>query len=340
MLIIDGSFGEGGGQIIRTSLALSLVTGIPFRAEHVRANRAKPGLRQQHLTAVNAAAKIGEGHVEGAAVGATQFTFIPGVVTPGDYTFSVGTAGSATLVLQTVLPPLVIASGPSVLRFEGGTHNVHAPPYDFLERTFLPLVNRMGPNILIELGRYGFYPPGGGRFDVFIEPTVKPQRLDLLKLGRIRERRARALVVNLPATMAERELGVIKAKMGLTDEELYPEISDNAISRGTAVMIEIESEYLTEVFTRIGERGIRAEVIAEKAADEALSYLETGAPVGEHLADQLLIPLALAGGGSFATGPVSLHTTTNIEIIKKFLDVDIFVTRSKNGNSVIEVGRL
>src|SRR5687767_12294782 len=212
MLIIDGSVGEGGGQIIRTSLALSLVTGSPFRAVRVRANREKPGLRQQHLTAVNAAAKIGRGHVEGAAVGATEFTFIPGVVSPGDYTFSIGTAGSATLVLQTVLPPLMIAPGPSVLRFEGGTHNVHAPPYDFLERTFLPLVSRMGPQILIELGRYGFYPPGGGRFDVFIEPAANLQRLDLLKRGKIRERRARALVVNLPASMAERELAVIKSK--------------------------------------------------------------------------------------------------------------------------------
>ena len=337
MLIIDGSQGEGGGQIIRTSLALSLITGKPFRAVHVRANRAKPGLRQQHLTAVNAAAEIGRGHVAGAAVGATEFTFIPRSITPGEYHFSVGTAGSATLVLQTVLPPLMFAAGPSMLRFEGGTHNVHAPPYDFLARTFLPLVSRTGPQILIELGRYGFYPPGGGRFDVFIEPAARPQRLDLLQRGNIRARRARALVVNLPASMAERELAIIKTKMGLSDEELYPEISDNAISRGTAVLIEIESECLTEVFTSIGERGVRAEVIAEQAADEALRYLETEAPVGEHLADQLLIPMALAGGGSFVTGPLSLHTMTNIEIIKTFLDVDIAITKSTAGNSLIEV---
>src|SRR5688572_9159702 len=134
MLTIDGSFGEGGGQIIRTSLALSLVTGKPFRVEHVRANRDKPGLRQQHLTAVNSAAEIGNANVEGAAVGAREFSFIPGTVTPGDYVFNIGTAGSSTLVLQTVLPPLMIAPGPSMLRIEGGTHNVHAPPYDFVER--------------------------------------------------------------------------------------------------------------------------------------------------------------------------------------------------------------
>jgi RNA 3'-terminal phosphate cyclase (ATP) len=337
MLTIDGAYGEGGGQIIRTALSLSLVTGKPFRAEHVRANRNKPGLRQQHLTAVKSAAEISQAKVEGAAVGSTEFTFIPGAVKPGDYIFDIGTAGSATLVLQTLLPPLMIASGPSMLRLHGGTHNVHAPPYDFLERIFLPLVSRTGPQILIELGRYGFYPPGGGRFDVFIEPAVKPQRLDLLKRGRILAQRARALVVNLPASMAERELAVIKAKMGLLDEQLHAEISDNAISRGTAVMIEIESEHVTEVFSRIGERGVRAEIIAEKAADEALDYLRTEAPVGEHLADQLLIPLALAGGGSFATDSLSLHTITNIAVIKKFLDVEIIASQSANKLWLIDI---
>jgi RNA 3'-terminal phosphate cyclase (ATP) len=337
LLVIDGSYREGGGQIIRTSLALSLVTGKPFRVERARANRDKPGLRKQHLTAVTAAAEIGQAIVEGAAVGSTEFSFIPGTVIPGDYIFDIGTAGSATLVLQTVLPPLMIASGPSMVRLQGGTHNVHAPPYDFLERTFLPLVSRTGPKILIDLGRYGFYPPGGGRFDVFIEPVPMPRRVDLVKRGKIREQRARALVVNLPATMAERELAVVKAKMGLSDKQLHAEISDNAISRGTAVMIEIESEHLTEVFTRIGERGVRAEVIAEKAADEALAYLKTEAPVGEHLADQLLIPFSLCDGGSFATSKLSLHTLTNIDVIKKFLDVDIIVTESTPGINIIEV---
>ncbi len=337
MLAIDGSHGEGGGQIIRTSLALSLVTGKPFHVKHARANRAKPGLRQQHLTAVRAAAAIGNAEVEGAAVGSTEFTFHPGTVTPGEFTFDVGTAGSTTLVLQTVLPPLMIASAPSVLRFEGGTHNVHAPPYDFLERTFLPLVSRLGPQIMIELGRYGFYPPGGGRFDVFIEPATHRFQLELTERGRILAKRARALVVNLPDSMAERELTVVKEKMGLSDEQLQPEISDNAISRGTAVMIEIETEHLTEVFTSIGERGVRAEVIAEQAADEALDYLRAQAPVGEHLADQLLIPLALCSGGKFATTKVSLHTQTNIEVIKKFLDVEITVAESTHGASIIEV---
>ncbi len=337
MLTIDGSFGEGGGQIIRTSLSLSLVTGKPFHVERVRARRDKPGLRQQHLTAVNAAAAVGHASVEGAAVGSKEFTFVPGAVTPGEYVFNIGTAGSSTLVLQTVLPPLMIASGPSILRIEGGTHNVHAPPYEFVERTFLPLIRRIGPHVDIELERYGFYPPGGGRFTVLIEPAEESHRLDLLERGPIVARRARALVVNLPASMAERELTVIKEKMGLNDDELYAEISDNAISRGTAAMVEIESSDVTELFSRIGERGVRAEVIAEHAADDAIAYLETPAPVGEHLADQLLIPLALAKGGSFTTGVLSLHTQTNIEVIQKFLDVDITTAQSKNGLWTIDV---
>jgi RNA 3'-terminal phosphate cyclase (ATP) len=337
MLTIDGSFGEGGGQIIRTSLALSLVTGTPFHVERVRARREKPGLRQQHLTAVNAAAEVGHAKVEGAAVGSKEFSFIPGSITPGEYVFNIGTAGSSTLVLQTILPPLMVASGPSILRIEGGTHNVHAPPFEFLERTFLPLVRRIGPHVEIELERYGFYPPGGGRFNVLIEPVPPSERLELRERGAIRARRARALVVNLPASMAERELSVIRDKMGLSDDELYAEISDNAISRGTAAMVEIESEHLTEVFSRIGERGVRAEVIAENAADEALAYLETDAPVGEHLADQLLIPLALCKGGSFTTGVFSLHTRTNIEVIKRFLDVSITASQAKNGIWTIDV---
>jgi RNA 3'-terminal phosphate cyclase (ATP) len=170
-----------------------------------------------------------------------------------------------------------------------------------------------------------------------IEPAVEYQRLDLLERGPIMARRARALVVNLPASMAERELSVIKAKMGLNDDELYAEISDNAISRGTAAMVEIESGDVTELFSRIGERGVRAEVIAENAADEAIAYLETEAPVGEHLADQLLIPLALAKGGSFTTGSLSLHTQTNIEVIQKFLDVDIATKQSRSGIWTIDV---
>lgn len=323
MLTLDGSFGEGGGQIIRSSLALSVITGKPFRVYNVRARRTKPGLKRQHLTAVMAAAEICGARVEGAGLGASEFTFVPGETKPGEYSFPIGTAGATMLVLQTILPPLMISHEPSVVTLEGGTHNKHAPPFDFLQKSFLPLVNRTGPHVTLELERYGFYPPGGGRINVYIEPRSVPERLELDERGEILSRCARALVVKLPASIAERELNVIAERLGFTGEELRVETSDNALSPGNVVMIEIRSQHLTEVITGVGERGVRAEQVAEAAAAEAAQYLATNAPVGEHLADQLLIPLALAGGGSFTTGPLSLHTTTNVEVIKMFLDVEI-----------------
>jgi RNA 3'-terminal phosphate cyclase (ATP) len=325
MITIDGSFGEGGGQIIRTSCALSLITGQPFRIYNVRAGRDKPGLQRQHLTAIAASAEIGNAQVDGASVGSREFTFRPGKIAAGDYTFCIGTAGSTTLVLQTVLPPLMIADAQSRITLEGGTHNVHAPPFEFLQKTFLPLVNRTGRRVSIELERYGFYPPGGGRLHLMIEPGTSLERLDLTKRGLIRARRARALVVNLPHSIAERELNVIRDESGWDDAQLQLETSNNAYSPGNVLTIEIESEQLTEVFTGIGERGVRAETVALRAVKEAQQYLSHDASVGEHLADQLLIPLALARGGSYLTGAPTLHTTTNIEIIKRFLNVEITV---------------
>jgi RNA 3'-terminal phosphate cyclase (ATP) len=340
MITIDGSQGEGGGQIIRTSLALSLITGKPFRVHHVRARRAKPGLGRQHLTGVNAAATIGGAQVEGARLGATEFTFHPGRVAPGDYSFPIGTAGSTMLVLQTILPPLMLADAPSTLAFEGGTHNSHAPPYEFIVKTFLPLIGRLGARVTAELGRYGFYPPGGGRLGVRVEPAPTLKPFDLTARGEIRGRRARALVVKLPPSVGERELGVVADRLGWggrAGDELRVESSENGVSPGNVLTLEIESEHLTEVFTGIGERGVRAETVAERATTEAREYLDTDAPVGAHLADQLLLPLALAGGGSYTTGQPSLHTTTNIEIIKLFLDVQITARPAGGGVWKIQI---
>jgi RNA 3'-terminal phosphate cyclase (ATP) len=327
MLTIDGSFGEGGGQIIRTSVALSLVTGRAFRVYNVRARREKPGLQKQHLTAVLSAAEVGRARVEGAAVGSREFTFEPGEVTPGEYHFRVGTAGSATLVLQAVLPPLTIAAGPSTLVIEGGTHNPHAPPYEFIKRAFLPLVDRTGPTVSIELERYGFYPPGGGRLRVRVEPAFERRRLDLDERGLILAQQARALVVRLPASIAEREMAVVSQQLGWPPDLLEIESSENALSPGNVLTIEIEGENVTEIFTGMGRRGVPAERVAAEVVEEVRRYLAAGAPVGEHLADQLLIPLALAGGGSYVTGPLSLHTTTNIEMVRRFLPVEITTTQ-------------
>src|SRR5262245_13883144 len=214
MITIDGSFGEGGGQILRTALGLALVTGKAFRIVKIRAGRKQPGLLRQHLTAVNAASTIGCAEVTGASIGSTELTFVPQTVLPAHHSFAVGTAGSATLVLQTVLPALLMAGGLSTLTLEGGTHNPFAPPFDFLARCFLPLISRMGPTVTADLERPGFYPAGGGKFQVTITPAGQSLgRLDLIDRGEIRARRARAIVAGLPINIAERELAVIAARL-------------------------------------------------------------------------------------------------------------------------------
>jgi RNA 3'-terminal phosphate cyclase (ATP) len=327
MITIDGSFGEGGGQILRTSLALSLVTGKPIRIVKIRAGRKQPGLLRQHLTAVNAAARVGSAEVTGDAIGSTELTFAPQTINQGQYSFAIGTAGSATLVLQTVLPALLLAGGPSTLILEGGTHNPFAPPFDFLAKAFLPLINRMGARVTAELERPGFYPAGGGKFQVTIEPAANGlRRLDLPERGEIRARRARALIAGLPVHIAERELAIVARKLSWKKECLKAETVDNSRGPGNIVMIEIESEHVTEVFTGFGQRGVRAEAVAEQAAKAARQYLVTQAGAGEHLADQLILPLAIAGGGSFTAARLSRHMTTNIEIVRKFIEVDIQTT--------------
>jgi RNA 3'-terminal phosphate cyclase (ATP) len=330
MINIDGSAGEGGGQILRTSLGLSLITGKPFRIEKIRAGRKSPGLLRQHLTAVNAAAKIGNAEVTGASIGSQALTFKPGNINPGEYKFSIGTAGSTTLVLQTVLPPLMLASSPSSISFEGGTHNPFAPPFDFLSKAFLPLVAKIGPQVTVELIRSGFYPAGGGEIRVRIEPAKSLNRVELVSRGKIKRAEGYALVAKLPDKIAERELAIIKNRLGWESSALHIRRDDTALSPGNVVSIEIEHENVVEVFTGFGEKGIRAEAVAEQAVKEAEAYLNSDAIVGEHLADQLLLPMALAGGGSYITLPLSLHSTTNIGTIKKFMDIDIEVSQIRD----------
>lgn len=325
MIRIDGSNGEGGGQVLRTSLALSLVTGTPFQMVNVRAKRAKPGLLRQHLTAVKAAAEVGAAEVVGAELGSLELTFKPRALTPGNYFFAVGTAGSATLVLQTVLPALMLASGPSTLMLEGGTHNPAAPPFDFLEKAYLPLVRRMGPRVEAVLERHGFFPAGGGKFRVNVHPAPL-QPLTLLERGGVRRRQATALFAQLPFNVAQRELATVEQVLGWRPDQLRVEELKRSHGPGNALMLEVESEHVTEVFSGFAERGVRAETVAGKAAEAAKRYLEAEVPVGEHLCDQLLLLLALARGGAFRTLPLDGHSQTQLETFAHFLDVKVKVS--------------
>lgn len=337
MITIDGSFGEGGGQILRTALGLSLVTGKPFSIHHIRAGRKKPGLMRQHLTALSAATEIGQARVSGNSLGSTAFTFEPGPILPGSYRFSIGSAGSCTLVLQTILPALILADGPSDIILEGGTHNPFAPPFDFLAHSFLPLIRRMGPAMEAVLEKPGFYPAGGGRFHTKVTPASHLNRLDLIERGPEIRRTAMAAVANLPMSIARRELAVVKEKLSLADVDLRVEEVRNAAGPGNVLAITIENEHVTNVFTGFGEKGVSSERVAKSCSLGTMEFLASSAAVERHLADQLLIPMALSGGGSFSTLSPSGHTTTNIEIIKLFLDVDITVVASNTEPDVYTI---
>jgi RNA 3'-terminal phosphate cyclase (ATP) len=338
MITIDGSEGEGGGQILRTSLALSLVTDQPFRMDRIRAKRQKPGLLKQHLTAVEAAKTVGCAEVTGASLGSQTLEFKPGLVTPGNCRFAVGTAGSATLVLQTILPALLTASGRSTLTLEGGTHNPMAPPFDFLEKCFMRLIHRMGPCVELELRRPGFFPAGGGRFHARLEPVKKLVRFDLLERGAIRTRKATVWNSKLPESVAERELAVVREELKWRPEECRVENVPHPLGPGNALVLTFEAEHVTAVFTSFGERGRPAEEVAKAAVEAARAWVEANVPVDEHLADQLLIPMAMAGGGSFRTTKPSLHTTTNAEVIHRFLPVPIRVEQESELAWRVEVG--
>lgn len=318
MIVIDGSEGEGGGQIVRNSCALSLVTGQPFRITNARGKREKPGLMRQHVTAIEAALAIGGAVCEGLEVGASDFSFTPGRVTPGEYHFAVGTAGSTGLVFQTLLMPLLLAGGPSRIVLEGGTHNMLAPPFDFIAKAFVPVVRRMGAGIEMRLVRHGFYPRGGGRIEVDIVPgTLAP--IDCVDRGALRSVSATALFAALPGDIGQRELR--------TARSLLPDWPEDAFSMhqlpegqgpGNALLLAAEFEQVTEVVTGFGKLGVSAESLAKTAAQRMAGFLESQAFAGPYLADQLLLPFALAGGGSFTTVKPSQHARTAADIIERF----------------------
>jgi RNA 3'-terminal phosphate cyclase (ATP) len=331
VLSLDGSQGEGGGQILRTALACSLLTGVPFSIERIRAARRRPGLLPQHLAAVRAAAEISNAATEAAILGSETLTFEPGEVRAGEYHFDIGTAGSTGLVLQTVLVPLLSADGESRLIIEGGTHNEGAPPFEFLDLSFAPLLRRMGADLTLSLERPGFYPVGGGRIRARVGNATW-RRLDLLERGAIRSVRVRALVSRLPLSIAHRELAVVDAGLDWPHQCL-PASAIDADGPGNALILVVESEQVTEVVTGFGRRGLPAEEVAFRAVAKTRRYLDSGIAVGVHLADQLLVPLTQSRGGSFLTCDPSGHFTTNAGVIDRFFELSI--TSCRRGENVV-----
>lgn len=336
MITIDGARGEGGGQVLRSALALSMATGRPLRIVNIRAGRPKPGLLAQHMTCVAAACAICGGRADGARLRARSLEFVPGPVRGGEYRFEVGTAGSAGLVLQTVLPVLLTAREPSRLVLTGGTHNTSSPPFDFLQRVFLPTIERLGPVCRAQLVRHGFYPAGGGEFHIEIDPVQELGSLELTQRVDWRVERVRALVAKLPLTIAERELAVSRDLLRVDADRCEAVAIDDSRGPGNVVMIELAAGDCRELTIGFGRRGVPAETVARDACAEAQMLIDSGAPVGEHLADQLLLPLSLGRGGRIATQAVSSHSATNLNTIAEFLKIN--VTRERRDDGLIEVG--
>jgi RNA 3'-terminal phosphate cyclase (ATP) len=321
MITIDGSVGEGGGQILRSSLALAMCTQQAVQIVNIRAKRRKPGLMRQHLTALQAAGKICRAKISGDRIGSCEVTFRPGAVQAGEYAFSVGTAGSTSLVFQTILPALTLASGKSRVVLEGGTHNPMAPPFDFIGQAFLPLLNRMGPKVSAELQRPGFYPAGGGRWSVEIQPCEQLKPLHLSERGEIKQRRAVAVCAGLPKNIARRELETVAKMTSWGEDCLVQQQLPDEYGPGNYLNMIIRSEQVTEVFTGFGQHGVSAEKVAQDCVRRVRRYLAADVAVAEYLADQLILPMALAGGGEFTSIAPSQHVLTNIEVIQRFLPV-------------------
>ena len=330
---IDGSRGEGGGQVLRTSLALAVIGGRKLRMRRIRAGRKRPGLQPQHLACVAAAARLcggtarapGGGSLE---IGAQELELVPGPLDawPSVLEIDIGTAGSTTLLVQTILVP-ALASGRALRAvITGGTHNPLAPPFEFLDRVFAPHLRAMGAELSLTLDKPGFVPRGGGRIVVEIGPS-KLRPIELVEAGEITARRAVAIVAGLPRHIAEREIACAQER--LRDPVCEIREHDN-MGPHNLFMAEVElASGARELATAHGRKGYPAEDVADDALDELEDFLEAGVPVGEHLADQLLLPLAVAGGGRFRTLPLTLHATTNIETIGHFLDVPIRVEGSE-----------
>lgn len=321
---IDGTFGEGGGQILRTALALSALTGAPFHLSNIRGRRAKPGLRHQHRAAVCAAQAIADAEVRGAEIGSRDLTFAPAHVAGGEFRFDVGTAGSAMLVLQTILPPLFRADRPSVAVVRGGTHNPMSPPFDFFAETFLPAIGRMGFSAAARLLRHGFYPAGGGEVAVEVQPAAAFNPADFAAPVGPAVLSARVLLSRLPDRVWEAEKRALES-LDLKFATIERCNITDSPGPGNCVMIAVDRgerpDRTRSVLTSFGERGRPSAAVVQEAAGYARELLAGGAAADRFLADQLLVYLAMAGGGSLTTPRVSLHATTNMAVIEKFLPV-------------------
>ena len=336
MIEIDGSYGEGGGQILRTSLSLAAITGKAVHFTKIRANRRKPGLMRQHRICALAAAEITGGKLTGADLNSQEMTFTPGTIRGGEYHFATGSAGSTMLIAQTVLPILLLADQSSRVVLEGGTHAPNAPVFDFFDRVFLPCLRRLGCEVTATLERTGFYPVGGGKVALEIDPIREWQYLKLTDQDNSAAGKIVALGSGIERDILEDEVRFVRE--GIGDGNWETEIREvDSPGPGNVLYLELVRQNITELFSVCGEFNISRKTVAERVAGMARKYLDSGVAAGRFLADQLLLPMALGKGGKYLTLPPTPHTQTNAAVIRKFLPVEITMDNLENGTFMIEV---
>ncbi len=341
MLEIDGARGEGGGQVLRSSLTLSAITGKPFHIRNIRLNRSRPGLRPQHLNAVEGVAEICKAGVTGAVIGATELIFQPGPASARTYRFDIGTAGAASLVLQTILPVLVRAEQKSVVTVSGGTHVPWSPCFEYLAWHWSSFLDHAGIEVDLTMEQAGFYPRGGGVVRAEIHPAAVVRPIVMTERGELVGIRGLSASAALPDHIADRQRR--QALKRLADRYPVSGIETSRLaahSPGTVLLLLARFEQGQCCFFGLGEKGKPAERVADEAVDQLENFLATGAAVDHFLADQLLLPLALAAEPSrFTTSRVSRHLLTNAEVVRLFLPVEITVRERTDRPVLVEVCR-
>ena len=320
---IDGRYGEGGGQILRTALTLSAIFKVPVHIDHIRGNRKKPGLRPQHLIAVNALATITGARVEGAKIDSNELIFEPGEIRGGNYTFHIGTAGSTGLVLQTMLPVLLFGKIPSHVQITGGTHVPWSPSFHYLKAVFLPAIKNMGADGSLEIDKWGWYPKGGGKIRAVIKNTKGLKAVHLSNRGKLVNLHILSAVSNLPLSIAERQRDQSLKRLKYLGVNPTISIEDAPSSgQGTVLFLAAQFENSIGGFTSLGKRGKRAEEVADDACNEFIKFFDSKGVIDTHLADQLVLYMALAKGRSaLITESIPEHLLTNIWVVEQFLPV-------------------
>lgn len=324
-ITIDGSIGEGGGQILRTSLTLAAITGRKLVIENIRANRKKPGLMRQHRTCVLAAAKACNAKVEGSELGSTKLSFTPNSIQAGEFEFSIGTAGSTVLVAQTLMPILLFAAGESTVKLTGGTHNDMSPSLCFFTRSYLPVLKHMGVAVDVHQTSYGFNPAGGGVWQLKVKPLskLKPVTIKEVELCE-QDKQINVLHSKIPIKVCQREIETVCEKLNWPID-CASTVHAESPGAGNSVQVITQGQYHQNMIEVFGQYGLPADRVARRAAKQMNTFLHSQASVTVHLADQLLLPMALAGSGSFTTSKPSQHTLTNIAVIEQFLAIKIEV---------------